>query len=103
MDRSSLNLDKRFAAIFACFTILLIGSNVLIRAGSLSFEAVLHAFKLCIIGGVSVGLLGYLIGKVVQRPKKEIVKTVDPVKKEADKDLLIDDILLDDLNEDSDE
>ncbi len=100
MDRRYLNLDKRFAAIFASFAILLIGSNVLIRAGSLSFEAVLYAFKLCIMGGISLGLLGYLIGKVVQRPKKNIVKPVDPVKKEADKDLLIDDILLDDLDDD---
>ncbi len=103
MDRRYSNLDKRFAAIFACFAILLIGSNVLIRAGSLSFEAVLHAFELCVMGGISLGLLGYIIGKIVQKPRKDIVKPVDTIKKETDKDLLIDDILLDDLNDDDDE
>ncbi|MDD3013019.1 MAG: hypothetical protein PHC34_04880 [Candidatus Gastranaerophilales bacterium] len=95
MGVNVIKLANKFAGILSSFTLLTVGSIVLIKAMSLDYDTVLYALKLALLGSIVAGFLGYSIGKIFETPHKKSEKFV---KQNKNADLLIDDLLVNDLN-----
>lgn len=95
MGVNVIKLAGKFAGILSSFTLLIVGSIVLLRAMSLDFDTVLYALKLALLGSIVAGFLGYSIGKVFETSHKKAEKMM---KTNKNADLLIDDLLVSDLN-----
>ena len=66
-----INLSKKLAGILACFTLLIIGSVVLLNAMSLDYHTVFAAGKYGILGAITAGVFGHLIGSVFEKSKRK--------------------------------
>jgi hypothetical protein len=69
---------------------------VLLQSMTLSFDVVLNACKLGITAAIILGLLGYYIGKELEKSSKKGKKS-SSLKKNSE--LLIDDVLNEDLDD----
>jgi len=95
MGVNIIKLAGKFAGILSSFTLLTVGSIVLIRAMSLDFDVVMYALKLALLGSIVAGFFGYSIGKIFETPRKKNEKSMRQNKNE---NLLIDDLLVGDLS-----
>lgn len=78
--------------------LLVLGTSVLLREMSLSFNAVFHACNVAIPGAFFAGLCGYAMGRVIETADYGYKKSASAQSdKKQDSDILIDDLLVDDM------
>ncbi|MEI7473994.1 MAG: hypothetical protein WCK67_04375 [bacterium] len=98
MPNSKVNkVSSQLAGIFACFTMLVTGTNILFRAQSLDFDSVIYMLKISIPASFVAWCLGYATGKVFEGASFSFGN--DSLNSKKNKDLGIDDILFDDIKE----
>jgi hypothetical protein len=61
---------KKLAAIFASFTILIMGAASLLESMSLDYYSVLNTLQKVIPASIIIGWLGWVMGMILDRPKK---------------------------------
>ena len=61
---------KRLAAIFASFTILVMGTASLLESMSLDYYSVLNTIQKIIPASFIIGGLGWVMGMILDKPKK---------------------------------
>lgn len=61
---------KRLAAIFASFSILIMGTVSLFESMSLDYYSVLNTMEKVIPASIALGMLGWIIGMILDQPKK---------------------------------
>lgn len=66
-----INVAGKLAAIFSCFSLLIIGSVVILDEMSFDYQTVYNAGKYGIIGAVVAGIHGYLIGRIFENAKRK--------------------------------
>jgi len=66
-----INLSGKLAAIFSCFTLLIVGTVVILNEMSLDYLTVFNAGKYGIIGAIAAGIPGYMIGKIFEKAKRK--------------------------------
>ena len=96
-----INLSAKLAGIFASFSLLIVGTIILVREMSIEYESVMYAAKLSVISSIFLGALGYMIGKLLDTSltKGMVNKVNESYKDIKDPELLIDDLLIDDVSE----
>lgn len=70
MAKKGLSQRKRLAAIFASFSILIIGTLSLAETMSIDYYSVLNTLQKVIPASVIIGSLGWVIGMILDKPKK---------------------------------
>jgi hypothetical protein len=66
-----INLSGKLAAIFACFTLLIVGSVVILNEMSFDYQTVFNAGKYGIVGAIVAGIPGYLIGRIFEKARRK--------------------------------
>lgn len=66
----SISKRKRLAAIFASFSILIMGAVSLFESMSLDYYSVLNTMEKVIPASIALGTLGWIMGMILDRPKK---------------------------------
>lgn len=66
----NIRLSAKIAGIFFCCTLLIIGTIVLLSDMSLDYNTVISACQYGLLGAVTAGTFGYLIGRVLEKPRK---------------------------------
>ena len=61
---------KKLSAIFASFSILIMGTASLMRSMSLDYYTVLNTLQKIIPASIIIGGLGWIMGMILDRPKK---------------------------------
>lgn len=61
---------KRLAAIFASFSVLIIGTISLFESMSLDYYSVLNTIEKVIPASIVLGILGWIMGMILDRPRK---------------------------------
>ena len=93
MEGLIIQLAGKLSAIFASFTMLVIGSIVLLRTMSLGFDDVLYACQISITAAIVSGILGYLIGAILENAKSTRSQS-----SKKNSDLLINDSLTEEID-----
>ena len=70
MDKKTTQQRIRLAAIFASFSILVMGALSLLENMSLDYYSVLGTLKKVIPASIIIGGLGWVMGMILDRPKK---------------------------------
>lgn len=71
MTKKGLPQRKRLAAIFASFTILIMGTASLLESMALDYYSVLNTLEKVIPASVILGSLGWIMGMILDKPKKK--------------------------------
>lgn len=66
-----INLSGKLAAIFSCFTLLIVGTVVILNEMSFDYQTVYNAGKFGIIGAIAAGIPGYMVGKIFEKAKRK--------------------------------
>lgn len=64
-------MSGKLAAIFSCFTLLIIGTVVILNEMSFDYQTVFKAGKYGVIGAIATGIPGYMIGKIFEKAKRK--------------------------------
>lgn len=70
MAKTPLPQRKRLAAIFASFTILIMGTASLMQSMSFDYYSVLGTLSKVIPSAFILGCLGWVMGMILDKPKK---------------------------------
>jgi len=70
MSKHRLPQRKRLAAIFASFTILIMGTMSLLESMSLDYYSVLSTLQKIIPASIIIGGLGWIMGMILDKPKR---------------------------------
>lgn len=70
MSKKVILQRKRLSAIFASFTILIMGTASLMRSMSIDYYTVLNTMEKVIPASLIIGGLGWFMGMVLDKPKK---------------------------------
>lgn len=70
MDKKGISKRKRLAAVFASFSILIMGTVSLFRSMSLDYYSVLNTIQKIIPASIALGGLGWIMGMILDKPKK---------------------------------
>ena len=70
MTKKKLQNKKRLAAIFASFSILIMGTISLTRTMSIDYYSVLDTLQKVVPASFTMGCLGWVMGMILDRPKK---------------------------------
>jgi len=70
MDKKTIPQRKRLAAIFASFSILIMGALSLLESQSLDYYSVLGTLEKIIPASIVLGGLGWVMGMVLDKPKR---------------------------------
>lgn len=70
MAQKVISQRKRLAAIFASFSILLIGAVSLLESMSLDYYSVLNTVQKIVPASLALGGLGWVMGMILDKPKK---------------------------------
>lgn len=76
MDKKGISQRKRLAAIFASFSILIMGTVSLLESMSLDYYSVLNTLQKVIPASIVLGGLGWVIGMILDKPKKRKRRTM---------------------------
>ena len=79
-NQSRLSHKKFFSLLFFCITLLVYSTCFMIENGGITFDSVTGAFVNIIPYCLAVGALGYVIGAIIDKPKK--------IKQKYDKDMM---------------
>lgn len=72
MSKKIILQRKRLAAIFASFSILVMGAVSLLESMSLDYYSVLNTLQKVIPASIALGGLGWIMGMILDRPKRKI-------------------------------
>lgn len=61
---------KRLAALFASFSILIMGTVSLLESMSFDYYSVLNTLQKVIPASIIIGALGWVMGMILDRPKR---------------------------------
>lgn len=70
MGKKGILQRKRLAAVFASFSILIMGATSLLKSMSLDYYTVLSTLEKVMPATIALGGLGWLMGMILDRPKK---------------------------------
>lgn len=70
MDKKSIPQRKRLAAIFASFSILIMGTCSLLESMSLDYYSVLDTVEKVVPAAIILGGIGWIMGMILDKPKK---------------------------------
>lgn len=76
MDKKGISQRKRLAAIFASFSILIMGTVSLLESMSLDYYSVLNTLQKVIPASIVLGCLGWVIGMILDKPRKRKRRTM---------------------------
>lgn len=62
---------KRLAALFASFSILIMGTASLLESMSFDYYSVLNTLQKVIPASIIIGALGWVMGMILDRPKRK--------------------------------
>lgn len=71
MAKKVISQRKRLAAIFASFAVLIMGTASLLESMSLDYYSVLNTVEKVIPASIALGLLGWFMGMVLDKPRKK--------------------------------
>jgi len=74
MNKKGILQRKRLAAIFASFSILIMGTVSLLESMSLDYYSVLSTLEKVIPASIILGGLGWVMGMILDKPKKRRTK-----------------------------
>lgn len=72
MRKKGIPQRKKLAAIFASFTVLIMGTASLLESMSLDYYSVLNTIEKVIPASIALGGLGWFMGMILDKPKKKI-------------------------------
>lgn len=64
-----IRLPIKISGIFFCFTLLIIGTIVLLKDMSIDYNTVITACQFSILGAIIAGIFGFFIGKILEMSK----------------------------------
>jgi len=99
MEVSTINASGKLAGLLSSITILITGSLIFLKSMTLDMSTFIRVCEVSIPGGICAGILGYMMGKILEAPhhsKKS--KSSKNIKNNRPKDLLIDDLLVKDID-----
>lgn len=70
MSKKNISQRKRLAAVFASFSIVIVGTVSLLESMSLDYYSVLNTVEKIIPACLALGSLGWVMGAILDRPKK---------------------------------
>lgn len=70
MNKKNISQRKRLAAIFASFSILIMGTVSLSESMSLDYYSVLSTLGKVLPASIALGGLGWVMGMILDKPKK---------------------------------
>jgi len=70
MTKQELPQRKRLAAIFASFSILIMGTCSLMESMSLDYYAVLNTVEKVVPASIILGGIGWIMGMILDKPKR---------------------------------
>ena len=70
MAKKVISQRKRLAAIFASFTILIMGSASLLESMSLDYYTVISTLQKVLPASLALGGLGWIMGMILDKPRK---------------------------------
>lgn len=76
MGNKVISQRKRLAAIFASFSILIMGTVSLLESMSLDYYSVLSTLEKVIPASIVLGGLGWVIGMILDKPRKRKRRTM---------------------------
>lgn len=76
MDKKGISQRKRLAAIFASFSILIMGTTSLLESMSIDYYSVLNTLEKVIPASIVLGGLGWVIGMILDKPRKRKRRTL---------------------------
>lgn len=71
MGKKIITQRKRLAAIFASFSILIMGTISLFESMSLDYYSVLNTLEKVIPASAALGGIGWVMGMILDKPKKK--------------------------------
>jgi len=69
-QKKGLQNRQKLAAVFASFTILMVGALSLLESMSLDYYSVLNTLEKVIPASLIMGGLGYVMGMILDQPKR---------------------------------
>lgn len=69
-NQNKLSYKKFFSVLFFCITLLIYGTCFIIENGGITYDSVIGAFVNILPYSFAVGALGYIIGMIIDKPKK---------------------------------
>ncbi len=72
MGKKSVSQKKRLAAVFASFSILIMGAASLFQSMTLDYYSVLGTLEKIIPASIILGGLGWVMGVILDKPKRKI-------------------------------
>ena len=70
MAKKNIQQRKRLAAIFASFSILIVGACSLLESMSLDYYSVLDTIEKVVPATIVLGGIGWIMGMILDKPKK---------------------------------
>lgn len=70
MGKNGIPQRKRLAAVFASFTILIMGTVSLFESMSIDYYSVLNTLQKVIPASIALGGLGWVMGMILDKPKR---------------------------------
>ena len=70
MSKKEIPERQRLAAIFASFSILIMGALSLVQSMSLDYYSVLNTLEKVVPASIILGGLGWIMGMILDKPKK---------------------------------
>lgn len=70
MDKNNILQRKRLAAIFASFSVLIMGTASLYESMSIDYYSVLNTIEKIIPASITLGCIGWFMGMILDKPKK---------------------------------
>lgn len=70
MSKKSISQRKRLTAVFVSFTVLIIGTLSLVESQTLDYYSVLGTLEKLIPASIVFGGLGWIMGMILDKPKK---------------------------------
>lgn len=70
MNKKGISQRKRLAAVFASFSILIMGTVSLFESMSIDYYSVLNTIQKVVPASIALGALGWIMGMILDKPKK---------------------------------
>lgn len=71
MTKKIISQRKKLAAIFASFSILIMGTASLLESMSLDYYSVLSTLSKVVPATIALGSLGWVMGMILDKPRKK--------------------------------
>lgn len=75
MEGIDIKLSYKFAGIFSCFSLLIIGTLCLYKQNSFTLTSVIYTCQIAFSGAIIAGICGYFIGNVLDTVDLESLRT----------------------------